>query len=122
MKRFRYAADPICLIACALYGVNRWLLAGSVGGPFLHGYFNDLLLIPAALPLVLWVQRRLGWRLHDQQPKWSEIGLHLMVWSATAEAIVPRVLSHATADWRDVAAYVCGAVVAGCCWQSVSVL
>ena len=121
MKRFGYAVDPLCLVACGLYALNRWWLAPHVGGTFLEGYFNDLLLIPAALPLVLWLQRRVGCRLNDQPPGWSEIALHLVVWSITAEAIVPRLLSHATADWRDVVAYACGAAVAGCWWQGLPV-
>lgn len=121
MKRFGYAADPICLTACALYVLNRWWLSRYVGGPFLQGYFNDLLLIPAALPFVLWFQRRLGWRAHDEQPKWREIALHLLVWSVTAEALGPKLIAHATGDWRDVVAYASGAVVAGCYWKGVPI-
>jgi hypothetical protein len=121
MKRFGYAADPICLIACALYAANRWWLSQHVGGPFLHGYFNDLLLIPAALPLALWLQRRLGCRSHDQAPTWSEIALHLVVWSVTAEALIPQLLTHSVADWKDVAAYTFGAAVAGCWWREIPI-
>ena len=117
MKRFSYAADPICLIACFLYLVNRWWLSGHVGGPFLQGYFNDLLFIPAALPVALWLQRRFGWRTHDERPSWSEIALHLTVWSVTAEALMPQLLAGATGDWRDLVAYSGGAAVAGWRWQ-----
>lgn len=121
MKAFSYAADPLCVVACGLYALNRWWLAPHVGGPFLHGYFNDLLLIPAALPLVLWLQRRLGCRASDANPNWSEIGLHLAVWSVMAEVIVPHLIAHATADWRDVVAYASGAAVAGVVWQGIPV-
>jgi hypothetical protein len=121
VKRFRYAADPLCLVACGLYVLNRFWLRQHVGGTFLQGYFNDLLLIPAALPLVLWVQRRLRWRTEDQRPRWGEIGLHLLVWSLTAEAIAPHLFRHATGDWRDVIAYTTGAVFAGCWWQGIPV-
>ena len=119
MKRYGYAADPICLIACALYAANRCWLAQHTDSVFLHSYFNDLLLIPAALPLALWLQRRLGCRSHDRAPSWGEIVLHLVVWSVTAEAIVPHLLAHSVADWKDVAAYTCGSLVAGCWWQEV---
>jgi hypothetical protein len=119
MKKYGYAVDPVCLVACGLYAFNRWWLAPHLGGAFLHGYFNDLLLIPAALPLVLWLQRRMGYRSNDERPRWGEIGLHLAVWSVTAEAIVPRFVAHATGDWKDVVAYSCGAVAAGCWWQGV---
>ncbi|MEO6002895.1 MAG: hypothetical protein ABIZ04_07450 [Opitutus sp.] len=117
MKPFRYAVDPICVVACGLYALNRWYLAPHFGGAFLHGYFNDVLLIPAALPFVLWLQRRLGCRTTDQRPNWGEIALHLAVWSFTAEVLVPKMSSHAISDWKDVVAYSAGAVLAGCGWQ-----
>lgn len=117
MKRFGYLRDPLCLLACALYALNRWWLRDHVGGDFLAGHFNDLLLIPAALPLVLWVQKRVGVRTTDQQPRWREIALHLAVWSVAAEALMPLLTASATGDWRDVIAYTAGALVAGCWWQ-----
>jgi hypothetical protein len=117
VKRFRYLRDPLCVAACVLYLINRAALRGHVGGMFLRGHFNDLLLIPAALPLVLWVQRRIGVRDHDARPRWSEIGLHLSVWAIAAEWLMPHLTARATGDWRDVIAYAAGAMVAGCWWQ-----
>lgn len=117
MTRFRYGRDGLCLLACGLYALNVLWLRSHLGGPFLHGYFNDLLLIPAALPLVLWVQRRLGVRGTDMVPRWSEIALHVAAWSVMAEAVMPQVLARATGDWRDVFAYTAGGVAAGCWWH-----
>lgn len=117
MKRFRYFRDPLCLAACALYTANRLWLRGHAGGAFLEGYFNDLLLIPAALPLVLWVQRRIGVRAEDAPPRWREIALHVAVWTFTAEALMPQLTAAATGDWRDVVAYAAGALLAGAWWQ-----
>lgn len=117
MSRFRYGRDALCLLACALYALNVLWLREQVGGAFLHGYFNDLLLIPAALPLVLWVQRWLGVRTTDTAPRWGEIVLHVAAWSLVAELIAPQVLARATGDWVDVAAYAAGGLVAGCWWQ-----
>jgi hypothetical protein len=121
MKRFRYALDPLCLVACGLYVLNRAWLRGHVGGEFLQGQFNDLLLIPAALPLVLWVQRRLGVRATDEHPRWHEVALHLAVWAFTAEWLMPHMTTRATGDWRDVVAYTVGAAIAGVWWQGGSV-
>jgi hypothetical protein len=121
VKRFGYLRDPLCLAACALYGCNRWWLRGHVGGAFLQGHFNDLLLIPAALPLVLWVQKQLGVRADDGRPAWREIALHLAVWSFAAEWLMPQLTARATGDWRDVVAYTVGAIFAGCWWQGVNV-
>lgn len=117
MKRFGYALDPLCVIACGLYALNRWWLRQYVGGPFLHGYFNDLLLIPAALPFLLWLQRKIGVRDNDGRPRWREIALHLAVWSFVAEAVMPHLNHHTTGDWRDVIAYTVGALAAGAWWQ-----
>jgi len=118
--RFRYGADPLCLIGCGLYAINRWLLKPHLASAFLHGQFNDLLFIPCALPLLLWVQRRLGLRTHDDFPRPGEIALHLIVWTLIIEWIGPRWLHHGTADGWDVAAYVLGAMAAGAVWTGWS--
>lgn len=117
MKAFGYARDRLCLAACAGYACNRWLLPLAWKGWFLHGYFSDVLLIPAALPLVLWVQRRLGLRPADTRPAWREILLHLAVWAVTAELIAPHLFARATGDAWDVAAYTGGALLSGLLWQ-----
>jgi hypothetical protein len=122
MKPFGYWRDPVCLIACGLYALNRFWLRARVGGDFLIGYFNDLLLLPAALPWVLWVQRKLRVRAHDRYPGWGEILLHLIVWAVIAEAVLPRFASSAVADWADVVAYSVGAAFAGIGWTSANEL
>jgi len=118
VKRFAYMRDPLCLIACGLYVLNRFWWRGQLGGPFLVWHFNDLLLIPAALPLALWVQRIFRLRGNDAMPAWGEITLHVAVWSFAAEFVMPYLTSRATGDWRDVVAYATGAAVAGRWWHS----
>jgi len=115
MSRFRYLRDRAFLVAVAAYSLNRWLLKCVFASAFLHGYFNDLLLIPAALPVVLWAQRFVGLRQHDRAPSWAEMGFHLAVWSVVCEVIGPCWLHHGTADLWDVAAYAAGGIVA-CLW------
>jgi hypothetical protein len=119
VKRFGYALDPLCVFACGLYVLNRFWFTRHAGGSFLGGQFNDLLLIPAALPFVLWLQRRFGLRRDDQPPRWREIALHLFAWSVAAELLAPHVFTRATGDWRDVAAYTLGGAIAGCWWQGL---
>jgi len=114
--RFRYAADPLCGAACTLYALNRWALRPHTHSAFMRFHFNDLLLIPAALPLLLWLQRRLGLRTHDAPPDAGEIALHFVVWSVVAEIIAPH-FAHATGDWRDVLAYAIGALAAWAWWS-----
>ena len=55
MPRFRYLGDPLFLTGCAAYAGNRWLIKPVIAWPFLQGHFNDLWLIPCALPPVLWL-------------------------------------------------------------------
>lgn len=117
MKRYGYGRDPVCVIACACYGANRWLLPAALRGPFLRNYFSDLLLIPAALPLVLWLQARLGLRPAELKPQRAEILLHVAVWSVAAELIAPHLFSRATGDPWDVVAYASGALAAGLLWR-----
>ena len=114
---FRYWCDPLCIAACIAYAVNRWLLKPHFAmGPFMRGHFADCLLIPAALPLVLWLQRRLGLRSHDAMPTGGEILLHLAVWTFIAEGAGPWLTHHGTADWRDVLAYAAGAAASYVLW------
>lgn len=117
MRRFRYGRDALCIGACAAYAVNTWLVPDSWRTPFLREHLNDLLLIPAALPLLLWAQRRLGLRADDNPPRWTEIALAVALWSVAAEIVAPRLFAGATADWRDAVAYTAGAVVAGVWWR-----
>lgn len=119
MNRFGYLCDPLFLVAAVGYALNRWLLNLLIPSSFLHGQFNDLLLMPAALPVVLWVQRLVGLRNHDLAPSWSEMGLHLVVWSVICEIIGPVWLHRGTADPWDVAAYAAGGIAA-CLWWNRS--
>lgn len=117
MKRYPYLADPVWLGACALYALNRGWWRQVFPTPFLTGQFNDLLLVPCALPLLLWLQRRLGLRTHDRFPEPGEIAFHLVVWSVIAEGIGPWLFPWAVGDVRDVAAYAAGGLVAGLWWH-----
>lgn len=117
MSRFRYARDPLCLAACTGYALNRWLAPLTLSGGFLRNHFADTLLIPAALPLLLWVHQRLGLRPADARPRGSEIVMHVLVWSVAAELIAPMLFARATGDPWDVAAYAVGGLLAGLFWQ-----
>jgi NhaP-type Na+/H+ or K+/H+ antiporter len=117
MGRFLYLRDPLFLVGCGAYVINRWLVKPHVHTGFLHSHFNDLWLIPCALPPVLWLHRRLNLRTHDQPPQLSEIIPHLLFWSVLFEWIGPKVVSHTTADPLDALAYLFGAIVACLWWQ-----
>ena len=117
MNRLLYLRDGLFVASCALYAVNRWALKPRVHSAFLHNHFNDLLLIPCALPPLLLIQRWLGLRSHDLPPSPGEIALYLAIWSVLFEVIGPHLFRHATGDPGDVVAYVGGGVLAGVWWH-----
>ncbi|MEP6662335.1 MAG: hypothetical protein ABJC04_01610 [Verrucomicrobiota bacterium] len=117
MRRFAYCQDPIFLLGSAAYSVNRWWIKPHFHNRFFRGHFNDLWLIPCALPLLLWIHRRLGWRTHDEPPHFFEIFLHLVLWSLLFEWIGPKFISGTTADIWDAAAYTAGALLAALWWN-----
>lgn len=117
MPRFRYLLDPLCLLGCAAYTLNRWVLKPHLPPGVFHSHFNDLWLIPCALPPILWLHRQLGLRQLDLAPRVSEIALHLIFWAALCEWIGPRFVAHATGDPLDVLAYALGALTSGLWWH-----
>jgi hypothetical protein len=117
LKPFGYLRDRLFLVACSLYAGNRWLIKPHTHNAFLRHHFNDLLLIPCALPPLLLIQRQLKLRLNDNAPTWSEITLYLAVWSILFEAIGPHIMPWTTGDWRDVIAYTAGGILAGLWWR-----
>lgn len=118
MKRFRYVFDPLCLLCCLLYAVNRWLIKPHCHIAFFHNWFNDMLLIPCALPPVLLVQRWLGLRVHDRAPTFWEVTAHLAGWSILFELIGPHILPTVGDPW-DAVAYFAGGTVAYGWWRWV---
>lgn len=117
MKPFRYCCDPLFLSGVSLYAANRWMVRPHTASAFLRGQFNDLLLIPCALPPLLWLHRLLRLRSHDRPPEFAEVLLHIAVWSVVCEAIGPRIFHGSTADPLDVLAYVVGGLAAWLWWR-----
>jgi hypothetical protein len=113
---FRYARDPLFLLASLLYLLNRTLLKPHLQIPFLHNYLNDLLLIPCALPLVLLLQRKLQLRKVDAPPRFSEIFFHLIIWSILFEGLAPHLI-HTTSDPYDLLAYGTGGIISWLIWK-----
>lgn len=117
MPRFRYWTNLPFVIGCCAYAINRWGVK-PLGGPrFCYTHFDDLWLIPCALPPLLWLHRRLGLRTHDEPPRWSEILAHLAFWCLFLEWMGPQIVPHSVGDPWDAAAYAAGALPAGLWWQ-----
>jgi hypothetical protein len=125
MKRFGYLQDPLFCVSLTAYAVNRLVILPHLHGflhahgewlwPFLHSHFDDLLMMPVALPVVLWLQRLGGLRNHDRPPGWREMSAHCAVWSVMAKIIGPFWLHIGTADPWDILYFAAGGIAA-CFW------
>jgi len=116
---FRYLRDPVFLFATFLYVLNRLLIAPLYGAklPFLINYFGDALLIPCALPILLWLQRFARLRDNDGAPTVPEILGTLVFWAVLFEWLFPRFAGRGVSDPLDVLAYAVGALLAGAAWH-----
>lgn len=117
VKRFRGLGDPLCLLACALYLMNRLWMRSHLGGAFLQGHFDDMLMVPAALPMVLWIHERVHWRPVGALPTFSEVVAHVGIWSFVCEVLGPHLNSRAVGDPLDVLCYVVGGVGSWLWWH-----
>jgi hypothetical protein len=109
--------DPLFIAGCALYAANRWLIKPALDSPCFDNWFNDALLIPCALPVMLFVHRRLGLRAHDLPPTFAEIAGHFAGWTVLFEVVGPTLMRHTTGDPLDALAYAAGGLVASCWWR-----
>jgi len=117
MRPFRYLRDRLFLSCCSLYVLNRWGLKPHLQGAFFQCWFNDALLMPCAVPVLLRIHAWLGLRERHALPGAWEIIAHLAGWSVLFEIIGPLVSSHATRDGWDVVAYSVGAAAAYLWWH-----
>lgn len=92
--------------------IERWAFPHSA----LRGWFSDVLFLPAAIPVYLWMERKLGLRTHDRIPSLAEIGALFLAWSLAAEVVAPRLFVHCTSDPLDVLAYAAGGLFAWFWW------
>jgi hypothetical protein len=117
VRPFLYWRDPLFAVSCGLYALNRFYLKPHFHSVFLRSHFNDVLLIPCALPLVLLLQRWLRLRGDDDMPNLAEIGFHLGIWCVLFEVIGPRILPCVVGDAWDMVAYCAGGVFAALWWN-----
>jgi hypothetical protein len=98
--------------------LNRWLLKPHLHFTFLHSWFNDLLLVPCAIPLILCIWRALSLRDHDRPPSKGEITWILAVWTLLFEVAGPLFIPRSTSDPWDVLMYAVGALLAFTFWHA----
>jgi hypothetical protein len=121
---FLYIRDPLFLSSCLLYACNQFLLKPLLPNEelFFHGYFNDLLLIPCALPPLLLIHQYLSIRGSNELPSFQEVLTHLIIWSLLFEWIGPILIATATSDLGDIFSYWAGGMVSWMLWNKRSIL
>ena len=117
MACFRYWTNAPFLLGCSAYAINRWAIKPRIGPGFFHSHFNDLWLIPCALPPLLWLHRKWGLREHDEVPSLIEVFSHLLFWSMFLEWLGPKFVPHSVGDPWDAAAYAAGAIGSSLWWH-----
>ena len=118
--RFLYLRDPLFLVCVATYFINRFVLKAIWKEGFVHEHLNDLICIPFWVPIMLFIQRKLGMRADDASPQPGELVIPLIIWSWTFEILLPAIPSLGNtfvADHLDVLAYCAGALGAGVFWR-----
>ncbi len=117
-ERFSYLGNAPFCVSVACYAANRFLVLALWHRPeaFWRGHFNDLFLVPCALPPLLLAFRVLGLRSRDDAPGAGEVLFHLALWSLLFEVVGPRA-GKGTGDFWDVAAYAIGALAAWSWWN-----
>jgi hypothetical protein len=118
---FAYLRDPLFLVSVAAYFFNRFAVKPLTDGSFFHAHLNDLICIPFWVPIMIYLQHRIGLRPISTPPLAHEIVIPLLIWSWTFELFLPQsgwLGESCVADYRDVIYYAAGATVAALFWRS----
>lgn len=118
--RFGYLKDPLFLFCVALYLVNRFVFKQMWPNGFHHAHLNNLICIPFWVPVMLFVQRRMGLRDSDGIPRAGELVMPVIMWSLIFEVLLPQMPGWdrlCTGDPADVMYYSLGALLAAVFWR-----
>jgi hypothetical protein len=102
------------------YFVNRIVFKRLFEEGFWHEHFNDLICIPFWVPIMLWMQRRIGLRPDDGIPRASEVVIPLLLWSWVFEFWLPTTNLFGrwcVSDYLDIVYYAAGAAIAAGFWS-----
>jgi glycopeptide antibiotics resistance protein len=117
---FFYLRDPLFLTCVVIYFINRFVLKNIWETGFVHEHANDLICIPFWVPIMLFAQRRLGFRADDEPPRAGELIVALIVWSWVFEIALPRSLlfgDYCVADVWDIVFYTIGTLLGALFWK-----
>lgn len=116
---FGYLKDPLFLACLAGYWLHRFAADYGYSTVLLRSYLNDVICIPFWVPMILWAQRVLRLRPHDDPPHGYEVVIPLVLWSLVFEVILPNTslwAGRTIPDPFDVLCYAAGAFAAMLFW------
>jgi hypothetical protein len=121
LNDFKYLTDPLFLLSSVAYAINKTLLVFTKGSnwasAFLASYFNDLLLVPVAIPIILFFSKTLAFRPRSLSPSLPEVAIPVLIWSIAFEVVGPYVFRRGVSDPFDVIAYCFGGFASWLFWQ-----
>lgn len=109
--------DPFWMVSIACYAFHKCWQLVSPGSGWMDHYWNDLWMLPCALPMILSLYVVLGLREPTACPTWAEILWHGVLWGLMAEFVGPLLFKHSVGDPWDLLAYAVGGVVFFCRWH-----
>ena len=122
--KFKYLLDPLFLFSLALYSINKspFLKFGFLSCNFFTYYFNDLLLVPVLVPIILFCSKAFKLRNVYSPPMFLEIIVPVAIWSIAFELIGPFYFGKGTSDPLDVFVYCLGGLIGWLIWNQGNLL
>lgn len=103
--------NPVFLAASLAYLVNRFLLSWLELRPYQVPYLNDVLCLPVALTLALFLHQRLFPSTARQRLHPGQVVFAFLYFSLCFEAILPALSGKYTRDAWDLVAYAAGGLI-----------
>jgi len=110
--------DRIFIGSLLLYLMNRLLTyVFGFSNTLLSSYFNDFLLVPCCVPLLLFLIERCGFRKVYVPPRLIEVVIPLVIWSIAFEIVGPLYFKKGVSDFFDILAYWIGGALSWYLWN-----
>jgi len=117
---FKWLRDPLFIAATGIYMLHKWspLWPAAMRSSFTEHYLSDLLLVPVALPGVLFLAHVAGLRSSASPLRLIEVLIPLVIWSLAFEFVGPQFLGRGTFDPFDVLFYSIGGLAGWLFWST----
>ncbi len=122
MLNYCFWKDKLFLISSLIYFFNTYYLKHLIKVDFFQNYLNDILLIPCALPPLIYLYVKLKLRNQKSFPTTLEVFSFFIFSSFVFECLGPKYLNKGVADYFDILAYAIGGIISNYFWNKNSKL